>query len=539
MKRCDRSNKPFRLRITRLEDHPADLELATERGKRLGRAPTGSDRRLAVPNQLLRQRAEPTEVARQAPEDVRRFLAEHQRAGDHTRPAHLAGHDPAATSLTVTDRHLLARLPQIALDQLPGPIHSPLKRPRHQEPRADLAHEVVEDRLPTLIADLRRQLPQPLRLDPRLRLKLLADPVPERIKLRPGRPAPVPRRLTRRQHPRDRLACQPRPATDLPRRHPVNPVHPPHHRPLLHADQSFLLADRNRSSEGQRPAGQHRPSAEVAYFSTGADGTVFNRRPHLGAAVCRAESRAAMWVVFPPAAMRSGLVHSPQMEADFSPPRQLALPVGCWWLRSGGRWRVAVACATLVMLACWGLSLASTARADTSLGQSIVNEAANWSGTQYCWDGGNQNGPTRGIADPTDGGYTCASGTTGFDCTGLTLYAVYQATGGQVLLSHDPEQATSDPSVSRQTITNPADLEPGDIVYFGGTLDDNVHAGVYAGVINGKPSFWSAVTEGIGVALETMAWEEAANAFVGAIRFSDDRATSLSDAGELVVGWWF
>ena len=222
--------------------------------------------------------------------------------------------------------------------------------------------------------------------------------------------------------------------------------------------------------------------------------------------------RHARWCGFPANVART--------ESAVACTDSLALPVGCWWLRSGGRWRVAVACATLVMLACWGLSLASTARADTSLGQSIVNEAANWSGTQYCWDGGNQNGPTRGIADPTDGGYTCASGTTGFDCTGLTLYAVYQATGGQVLLSHDPEQATSDPSVSRQTITNPADLEPGDIVYFGGTLDDNVHAGVYAGVINGKPSFWSAVTEGIGVALETMAWEEAANAFVGAIRFS-------------------
>jgi hypothetical protein len=42
---------------------------------------------------------------------------------------------------------------------------------------------------------------------------------------------------------------------------------------------------------------------------------------------------------------------------------------------------------------------------------------------------------------------------------------------------------------------------------------------VYAGVINGKPSFWSAVTEGIGLALEPMAPEEAGNKFDGATRY--------------------
>jgi len=45
------------------------------------------------------------------------------------------------------DRDLLARLPQVALDKLPRPIDRPLERPRHQEPRADLAHEVIKDRL--------------------------------------------------------------------------------------------------------------------------------------------------------------------------------------------------------------------------------------------------------------------------------------------------------------------------------------------------------------------------------------------------------
>lgn len=121
-------------------------------------------------------------------------------------------------------------------------------------------------------------------------------------------------------------------------------------------------------------------------------------------------------------------------------------------------------------------------------------------------------GPDHGLACGVDG-YEPA-GTAGFDCTGLTLYAVYQVTG--LRLSHDGTQATSAPG---QTIMSQSALEPGDIVYFDGTLDNFVHAGVYAGVVNGSPSFWSAVTEYVGVKLMTMADEEKANAFVGAVRF--------------------
>ena len=62
-----------------------------------------------------------------------------------------------------------ARLPQVALDQLPRPIDRPLERPRGQEPWPDLPHEVIEDRPPARIAQLRRELPQPLRRDPRIR----------------------------------------------------------------------------------------------------------------------------------------------------------------------------------------------------------------------------------------------------------------------------------------------------------------------------------------------------------------------------------
>ena len=153
-------------------------------------------------------------------------------------------------------------------------------------------------------------------------------------------------------------------------------------------------------------------------------------------------------------------------------------------------------------------------------GQAIVQNAAKWNGTPYCWAGGTFTGPTPGGRDKYNGlqcgvgGYE-PPGTVGFDCTGLTLYAVYQATGGAIRLSHGGSQAYSAPG---QVIANQAALQPGDIVYFGGTLGNFVHAGVYAGVVNGKPSFWSAVTEYTGVKLLPMSAETSLG-FVGAVRF--------------------
>jgi cell wall-associated NlpC family hydrolase len=155
----------------------------------------------------------------------------------------------------------------------------------------------------------------------------------------------------------------------------------------------------------------------------------------------------------------------------------------------------------------------------SSTGERILNEAAKWSGRPYCWDGGEPNGPTLGTTDPENGlrcgvsGYDSAD-IPGFDCTGLTLYAVYQATGK--VLPHDGAQATNAVSQGGQHIYSESELQPGDLVFFHGSFGSFVHAGVYAGVIGGRPSFWSAVTEGIGVRLETMAWE---GGFGGGVRF--------------------
>jgi hypothetical protein len=79
---------------------------------------------------------------------------------------------------------------------------------------------------------------RPLRRDPRIHFELLADPLLERIHLRPSRRPRIMRRLRRRQRPPNRLAMQPRPPTDLPDRNALDPVQPPDLRPLLHADHT-------------------------------------------------------------------------------------------------------------------------------------------------------------------------------------------------------------------------------------------------------------------------------------------------------------
>src|SRR3954469_9564313 len=59
---------------------------------------------------------------------------------------------------------------------------------------------------------------------------------------------------------------QPRPLADLTDRQPLDAVHAPDLRPLLHADHTLLLARPHRSSESPDPAGRTRPHARWATF---------------------------------------------------------------------------------------------------------------------------------------------------------------------------------------------------------------------------------------------------------------------------------
>ena len=147
-------------------------------------------------------------------------------------------------------------------------------------------------------------------------------------------------------------------------------------------------------------------------------------------------------------------------------------------------------------IALWATNTAGGPPPAGGQGQAIVNQAAKWAGTQYCFGGGDRNGPTHSGA--------CAYGTVGFDCTGLTLYAVYQVTG--ILLPH----STGQDSGHGGTAVAKADLQPGDIVFFGPSLANYTHAGIYAG--NGK--MWDAADYGEPVQMHNLYGN-----YVGATRY--------------------
>jgi cell wall-associated NlpC family hydrolase len=81
----------------------------------------------------------------------------------------------------------------------------------------------------------------------------------------------------------------------------------------------------------------------------------------------------------------------------------------------------------------------------TPFGAAVVAAAAGWLGTPYLWGGGGYAGPTGNPA--------------GFDCSGLVMYAIYQASHGAVSLPHSAEiQATLGESIPI------AAIEPGDVI---------------------------------------------------------------------------
>lgn len=105
-------------------------------------------------------------------------------------------------------------------------------------------------------------------------------------------------------------------------------------------------------------------------------------------------------------------------------------------------------------------------------GGPVIEYAAKHLGAPYIWGGGDINGPTTGsIPGETRNG---------FDCSGLTQYAYYQATGGQLTLPHKAEiQATMGTHVPPEI----EQMRPGDLVFFAlGRLGPRVdHVGIYMG----------------------------------------------------------
>ena len=98
-----------------------------------------------------------------------------------------------------------------------------------------------------------------------------------------------------------------------------------------------------------------------------------------------------------------------------------------------------------------------------AVGPAVVAAALQWVGTPYLWGGGGYAGPTGNPA--------------GFDCSGLTAYAVYQATHGAVSLPHSSElQAAMGQPIPL------AAAEPGDLIALQLTAPgDYDHIVIYAG----------------------------------------------------------
>ncbi|MEV5709692.1 C40 family peptidase [Actinoallomurus sp. NPDC052274] len=102
-----------------------------------------------------------------------------------------------------------------------------------------------------------------------------------------------------------------------------------------------------------------------------------------------------------------------------------------------------------------------------TLGERIVAWASKWIGLPYQFGGGDIHGPTVGTNSN-------GSGKPGFDCSGLTLYAVYNATGGQVTLAHYVPTQWKDSHVHSVSYS---DLQPGDLI----AMHEWGHVGIYIG----------------------------------------------------------
>ncbi|WP_216897333.1 C40 family peptidase [Nocardia alni] len=137
-----------------------------------------------------------------------------------------------------------------------------------------------------------------------------------------------------------------------------------------------------------------------------------------------------------------------------------------------------------------GTSCASepeTGGTGSGFGARVLAAAMAERGLPYVWGGGNASGPTGG----------------GFDCSGLVLYGVAQASGGRIVLDHYTGSQQRDP----RGIPVPLDqLQPGDAVYFTSPGDtDSHHVGLYAGTDStGHPLILNAPDSGIPVRVQPM-----------------------------------
>jgi hypothetical protein len=158
-----------------------------------------------------------------------------------------------------------------------------------------------------------------------------------------------------------------------------------------------------------------------------------------------------------------------------------------------------------------GTLIASTPNSDAVLlpgdwngGQPkhIVEAAQSQFGVPYIFGHGNVNGPTGN----------------GFDCSGLSMYVVYQATGK--VLPHLAATQFTDHGSLGGTLVAASDLQPGDLVFFAGADGSTTnpgHVGIYIGRdARGTQQMIDAFKSGTVVRIDALS---AASGYAGAVRY--------------------
>jgi len=104
-----------------------------------------------------------------------------------------------------------------------------------------------------------------------------------------------------------------------------------------------------------------------------------------------------------------------------------------------------------------------------SFAARLVQVARSQVGAPYAWGGGRPTGPSEGFAQ--------GRGTVGYDCSGLVLFAAYQASGGTIRLPHSADLQT------RAGSGVPLDqLQAGDVISFTRPGEAAAHhVGIYLG----------------------------------------------------------
>ncbi|OBF83981.1 hypothetical protein A9X06_15840 [Mycobacterium sp. 852002-51759_SCH5129042] len=109
----------------------------------------------------------------------------------------------------------------------------------------------------------------------------------------------------------------------------------------------------------------------------------------------------------------------------------------------------------------------------SNFGQAIVAAAERWLGMPYVWGGGDTVGPTTGLDSAPE---------PGFDCSGLTLNAVFAASHGTITLDHTTGSQVVDP---HGVTVDSADKQPGDLLFFGAGVPH--HVAIYVGKLALNP----------------------------------------------------